>query len=112
MKLFNKSNKPYYEFQFEIGDVVEMEYEGKWLLGEISQYNSDDEIHFSHFHGGSYYKIYEHKFRQTNNTIKQAKEYYLNLIDYNQREIDHTNEKEQIAEFKKLIKKLPKKGKS
>lgn len=77
MKLFKKTTKPYYEFEYSVGDVVEMLFKGKWLVGIVGFNEYSDEVYFDGFRGGSYYKIYEHKFRQTPDTFKKAKAYYL-----------------------------------
>lgn len=42
MKLFKKNNKPYFEFNYKIGEPVEVYEDGLWTLYEVKQHDSGE----------------------------------------------------------------------
>ncbi|HEU5187942.1 MAG TPA: hypothetical protein VFT87_05585 [Candidatus Saccharimonadales bacterium] len=111
MKLFKNSNRQYFDFDYEVGQPVEVLVDGEWKVYEVCD-GKDNEIHLEPFGFDLnlqwIYNINRYKTRQTRETFDKAVAIYESDIKYRRSIINHDREKSEIAELEERIAKLDK----
>lgn len=109
MKLFKNKDgdfKKYVEFKYEVGEPVEVYYDGEWEIYEVCEHDDGTIVlePFGYDLNLNYiYDLQRYKLRQTRQTFSLARKIYEEEIQERKKIIDHQREKDEIEEINHLL---------